>query len=93
MVITVILVTPLRWQPARQSSDSAHKDNRGLNIIIISDIMSAVMPYIGLEEISSDKVGTAKALVAELLGTLILVNIIVWSTSTYVFIAMLRIVE
>ena len=39
--------------------------------------MSAVMPYIGLEEISSDKVGTAKALVAELLGTLILVNIIV----------------
>ena len=42
--------------------------------------MSAVMPYIGLEEISSDKVGTAKALVAELLGTLILVNIIVWST-------------
>ena len=38
--------------------------------------MSAVMPYIGLEEISSDKVGTAKALVAELLGTLILVNIL-----------------
>ena len=37
--------------------------------------MSAVMPYIGLEEISKDKVGTAKALVAELLGTLILVNI------------------
>jgi len=35
--------------------------------------MSAVMPYIGLEEISSNKVGTAKALVAELLGTLILV--------------------
>lgn len=32
-----------------------------------------MMPYIGLEEISKDKVGTAKALVAELLGTLILV--------------------
>ena len=38
--------------------------------------MSAMMPYIGLEEISSNKLGTAKA-VAELLGTLILVNIIV----------------
>ena len=46
-------------------------------IIILSyqtDTMSTVMPYIGLEEISSDKVGTAKALVAELLGTLILVS-------------------
>ena len=42
-----------------------------------------MLPYIGIDEISSDKVGTAKALVAELLGTLILVNII--------FIAMLRI--
>ena len=49
--------------------------------------MSAVMPYIGLEEISKDKVGTAKALVAELLGTLILVNI-----SCLILIAMLQIV-
>jgi len=33
------------------------------------------MPYIGLDEVTKDKVGTAKALIAECLGTLLLVFI------------------
>ena len=40
--------------------------------------MASSMPYIGMVEISKDKAGTAKALVAELLGTFILVNDIKW---------------
>lgn len=37
--------------------------------------MSGFMPYIGLDEVTKDKVGTAKALIAECLGTLLLVKI------------------
>merc|ERR1719284_847960 len=37
--------------------------------------MSGFMPYVGLEEVTKDKVGTAKSLIAECLGTLLLVFI------------------
>ena len=36
--------------------------------------MSGFMPYVGLDEVTKDKVGTAKALIAECLGTLLLVK-------------------
>ena len=37
--------------------------------------MSTQIPYIGVEEVTKDVRGTTKAFIAELLGTLLLVNI------------------
>ena len=36
--------------------------------------MAVTLPYIGLEEVTKDKIGLVKAAVAEFLGTMFLVN-------------------